>query len=642
MTTPISNILIANRGEVAVRIIRTAREMGIRTVAAYSPQDMNSLACDLADASYNLASEEKDSATLAQTYLNAQALIDVAKRAGADAVHPGYGFLSENADFAQAVADAGLTWIGPNAQAIRALGDKISARNIATHAHVPVIPGGELPADRDSAQSLARELAKEHGYPVLMKRADSGGGRGITRCNDDEDIQRFFADLPGDHALEGCFIEKMVLHARHVETQCMRDSAGNFAVVSTRDCSVQRRHQKVIEEAPAPHLPEGVDERLREYSRALFTEVGYEGVGTCEFLVSREGQVYFLEVNPRLQVEHTVSEEITGIDLVEEQIRIANGDTLNLVPTPRGHSIEVRITSEDPADDLMPATGTIRSINWPGGHGIRIDTFIRAGEAIGGDYDSLIAKLIVTAPTRRAALAKLVRAMDEIQVEGLPTCAPLIRHIVQHRAFCGPDTPALGQDWPSDPSPFDVYTKWMEDEELLAQVKADLLSKAAGKASHIGAGQATDSTNTTEDEGYEAFLVEINGERARLRLPQALLNRLGSAPAPAPHSSHGQPRPQSLRGRGRAKNGNNPQSADAASPSVAAPIQATVVRIPVEVGAQVNQGDLIVVLESMKMEKPIYAPTSGTIHAIHVGIGDSVKAGQALVNIDTNTEEDAQ
>lgn len=630
MTRPITKILVANRGEVAVRVIRTAREMGIRTVAVYSPQDRASLACDLADEAYALAQGE-ESSTLQQTYLNASALVDIALKSGADAVHPGYGFLSEDADFAAQVQEAGLIWIGPNSAAIRALGDKISARRIALENNVPVIPGQELPQNRDSAHATAKEIADTHGYPVLLKRADSGGGRGITRCDDPETLQRFFADLPGDEALNGCFIEKMVLHARHVETQCMRDSFGNFAVVSTRDCSVQRRNQKVVEEAPAPHLSEETLQHLRDYSQALFHAVNYQGVGTCEFLVTRDGHVYFLEVNPRLQVEHTVSEEITGLDLVEQQIHIANGEELPTVPQVRGHSIEVRITSENPADDLMPATGSIQAIDWPGGHGVRIDSFIRAGEAIGSDYDSLIAKIIVTAPTRRQTLSKLLRAIEELRVAGLPTCTPLIRHIITHPDFCGPDAPTTGKPWPSVTSDFDVYTKWMEDTNLLAHVKEEL--------QETGAAQQGATRAESAESGVESFLIEINGQRTRLSLPQALLNRMGS-PAVPTQASPLAPRPQALRGRGRAKAAN--AQTGGATPAVTAPIQATVVRIPVEIGATVAEGDLVVVLESMKMEKPVYAQASGTVSGIHISVGDSVKAGQKMIDIDVNTQEEQQ
>ncbi|MDO4259187.1 MAG: biotin carboxylase N-terminal domain-containing protein [Actinomycetaceae bacterium] len=626
----VRRLLVANRGEVAVRVIRTAHELGISAIAVYSDQDMNSLACDLADEAYSLGSSIP-----AQTYLNPQAIIDAATRSGADSIHPGYGFLSEDADFAQAVVDAGLTWLGPSSQAIRALGDKISARTIAATCSVPTVPGGEIEGD---PTEFLTSFAAQVGYPILVKRADAGGGRGITRIDSDEDAARFIADLAGPDALRGCFVEKLVTHARHVETQCVRDSLGNFMVVTTRDCSVQRRNQKVVEEAPAPHLPARVEANLRTWSRALFAAVDYIGVGTCEFLVTDE-DVFFLEVNPRLQVEHTVSEEVAGIDLVREQIRIARGQELSDPAPLRGHSFEVRITSENPADDLMPATGTISSITWPGGPGVRVDSFIRDGDTIGADFDSLIAKLIVTAPTRSEALARLLRALNEFTVDGLPTSTPLLTHILTHPDFCGPDSPwaqASDEDvaaapsscpvWPRGTRPFSVHTKWMENEGLLDAVKETLAAQAP-------AAPASQTPAAAPAPAMESFVIELGGQRLTLKLPETMLAR----PAAAPVAGDIPARRQTLRGRGRAR------SADAAAidgPSLVAPIQATVVRVAAEVGTQVTEGDLVLVLESMKMEKPIFAGASGTIEAIHVGAGDTVKAGDLLVTITpTDAEE---
>lgn len=640
----VTKILVANRGEVAVRVIRTARDMGVASVAVYSDQDMHSQACDLADEAYSLGGTAP-----AKTYLSPEALLAAATQSGADAIHPGYGFLSENADFAQAVTEAGITWLGPSADAIRALGDKISARNIATSVDVPVIPGEELTADIDTARTQILAIAKGHDFPVLVKRADAGGGRGITRLDSTEDVDRFLQDLPGAEALQGCFVEKMVTFARHVETQCMRDAHGNFAVVTTRDCSVQRRNQKVVEEAPAPHLSTTTEKELRSYSNALFQAVNYVGVGTCEYLVTRQGRVYFLEVNPRLQVEHTVSEEVTGVDLVREQIRIARGEVIVDVPQVRGHSFEVRITSENPADDLMPATGTITSITWPGGPGVRVDSFIRSGDSIGSDYDSLIAKLIVTGPTRQIALSRLVRAIDEFKVRGLPTCTPLLTHILTHPDFCGPDVPEFAGDpaatttytWPVQAGNFAVYTKWMEDLGLLDTVKEALV--AAEPVATTGQTPATPVvTPTASAEDLETFVIEINGQRATLRLPQGMLAR--PAATAVPTTTGGIPiRPQTLRGRGRNRDtGSVP--ATAAGPSLHAPIQATVVRTVAEVGVTVAPGDLVLVLESMKMEKPITAQASGVVRAFHVGAGDTVKAGDLMVTIEpvTDTDSDTQ
>ena len=632
---PIRKILIANRGEIAVRVIRTARSMGIGTAAVYSDQDMHSAACDLADEAYALGGT-----AAAATYLSTQALIDAARRAEADAIHPGYGFLSEDAAFAAAVREAGITWLGPSAEAIRALGDKISAREIATSVNVPVIPGEELTADVASAEAQILTIGATHGYPVLVKRADAGGGRGITRFDSDDHVRRFLAELPTADALRGCFVEKMVTFARHVETQCMRDAHGNFAVVTTRDCSVQRRNQKVVEEAPAPHLSAEVEAVLTQSSRALFEAVDYVGVGTCEYLVTREGRVYFLEVNPRLQVEHTVSEEVTGLDLVREQIRIARGETLAEVPPVRGHSFEVRITSENPADDLMPATGTLTQINWPGGPGVRIDSFIRPGDAIGSDYDSLIAKLIVTAPTRSQALSRLVGAIAEFTVEGLPTCAPLLTHILTHSDFCGPDSPSAGLDeaaaarfaaaWPRQAGEFAVYTKWMEDLGLLTQVKESLLGAQTASSASSTASPSVASATPSAPTAMDTFVIEIDGKRAKLRLPAEMLARTASAPA---GTGTAPMRAQALRGRGKSR-GAGAAGPGAQGPSIHAPIQATVVRVVAEVGQELAEGDLVVVLESMKMEKPIHAHAAGTVKTVHVAAADTVKAGDLLVTID--------
>ncbi|QPK81933.1 ATP-grasp domain-containing protein [Schaalia sp. ZJ405] len=599
---PIRTILVANRGEVAVRVIRTAHDMGIRAVVAYSDQDIDSLACELADEALALGGR-----SLAETYLNTDALIDVARRAGADAIHPGYGFLSENADFAQAVEDAGITWLGPSAEVIRALGDKISARDIAVRTGVPIIPGTRI----DGTVNVAERIDS---FPVLIKRADSGGGRGITRIDSAEDLNRFLAEHADPSELDGCFIEKLVTNARHVETQCLRDAHGNFHVVSTRDCSVQRRNQKIIEEAPAPFLCADVEERLREYSRALFEATDYRGVGTCEFLVDNN-DVYFLEVNPRLQVEHTVSEEITGIDLVGEQIRIACGDVVGEIPSTRGHSIEVRVTSENPADNLMPSTGTITSISWPGGPGVRIDGFIRPGDAIGTDYDSLIAKLIVTAPTREQALARLRRALSEFHVSGVATCRALIDTILADPAFAG------------DEDDFAVHTAWCETSGLLDRMKPQ----------HI---QAADAEPMLDAE-LTSVPVEIDGRRVSLRLPLRALSAIaevGRSSTPSVAGSGDTPvraRPQVLRGRGRAGFTGSASTLGAAphGPNVHAPIQGTVVKVVASQGDIVTEGDLIVVLESMKMEKPVHATVSGRVGTLRVSPGDSVKAGDELAVI---------
>lgn len=625
---PIRKILIANRGEIAVRIIRTARDLGLASVAVYSDQDMHSLACDLADEALALGGSAP-----ADTYLSIEAILTAAKKSGADAIHPGYGFLSENADFAAAVRKAGLVWIGPSANAIGSLGDKISARAIATKTGVPVIPGAPLPTRPDAARDRLLDFARRSGYPVLVKRADAGGGRGITRFDSEDDVLGHFDILLGSAPLSGCFVEKMVTRARHVETQCARDAHGGFEVVTTRDCSVQRRNQKLVEEAPAPHLPPAVERALESHSRALFEAVDYIGVGTCEFLVGEDSTVHFLEVNPRLQVEHTVSEEVAGLDLVAEQIRIAAGLPLSPPGPARGHSFEVRITSEDPAARLMPATGRISRISWPGGPGVRVDAFIRPGDAISPDYDSLIGKLIVSGPTRADALARLRRALGEFSLEGLPTSVPLIEKIITHPDFCGPDSPAArpplpgsadspAERWPKGESPFAVHTKWLEESRILDEL-ADSGPSPARPAR--GARQGA------KPEDMESFTIELDGRRTTLRLPREffeLASRSGATPERPARTQHLRKRGGRREERGTADSG----------PALRAPIQATVVRVLVEVGQSVAAGDLVLVLESMKMEKPILAHRGGRIADIRVAAGDSVTAGDLLVLVEAEEE----
>lgn len=596
MTIALSPVLVANRGEIAVRVIRTLREMGLDSVAVYAEADRDTLACELATSAYSLGGK-----SAAETYLNPEAILEAAAKSGARAIHPGYGFLSENADFASRVAEAGLVWIGPSAEAIEALGDKIRARELADLCKVPTITGRSL---EGSSVEDALELAQSIGYPVLIKRADGGGGRGITRMNSDSDIRDFYTNLIDPSTLTLCFMEKFISHGRHVETQCARDSFGTFAVVSTRDCSVQRRNQKVVEEAPAPFISEELHAALEEYSRALFDAVQYVGVGTCEFLVE-DGNAYFLEVNPRLQVEHTVSEEVTGIDLVREQIRIAQGLPLSEIPSTRGHAIEVRVTSEDPAQELMPATGRLSAIQWPGGPGVRVDSFIRPGEEIGTDFDSLIAKITVHAPTRIQAIIRLQRALEEFRVEGLPTSAPLLSHILATPEFRSEESDSLG-----------VYTQWLEREGVLEEVAREL-SAAGGTQSREA------SEEGSEARSLRSFVIEIDGKRTTLSLPAELLAAAGG------ESGGRALRPrQPLRRSLRPRTGANDEG-----PNVTSPIQATVIRIAVEEGQEVEEGELVAVIESMKMEKALNAGCSGTISAIHVCAGDTVKAGDVLVSI---------
>ena len=595
MTNALSPVLVANRGEIAVRVIRTLRELGLESIAVYAEADRDTLACELATSAYSLGGR-----SAVETYLNPEAILEVAKKAGARAIHPGYGFLSENADFAARVQEAGLIWIGPSPEAIDALGDKIRARALADSCNVPTIAGKSLEGTKaEDAIALANDI----GYPVLIKRADGGGGRGITRFNSDSELREFYTNLADPQTLSLCFMEKFIARGRHVETQCARDSFGTFAVVSTRDCSVQRRNQKVVEEAPAPFISQDLHSRLEHFSRALFDAVSYVGVGTCEFLVE-DGHAYFLEVNPRLQVEHTVSEEVTGLDLVAEQLRIAHGLPLNIIPPVRGHAIEVRVTSEDPANELMPATGRLGAIQWPGGPGVRIDSFIRPGEEIGTDFDSLIAKITVHAPTRIQAIIRLQRALDELSVEGLPTSAPLLSHILATPQFRSEEGDALG-----------VYTQWLEREGILTEVAENVRA------------QGTISTEASEEGREEcavmrSFVIEVDGKRVALKLPSDLLSATSAEGA-------GRPRPRQPLRRALRQRANSVDE----GPNVTSPIQATVIRVAVEEGQEVEEGELVAVIESMKMEKTLTAGCNGTIAKIHVAAGDTVKAGDVLVSI---------
>ena len=633
--SPIRSLLIANRGEIAVRVLRTARDLGIRPVAIYADPDIHTLVCDLADESYSLRGE-----SAADTYMNPEAVLAAAKRAGADAIHPGYGFLAEDAAFAQMVVERGLRWVGPSPEAIRALGDKIEARQLAEAHGVGTIPGISN-AISDPDQVL--EFAAAHGYPIVLKKSDSGGGRGITRLDSDEDVRRYFADLPADSDFSTTFVEKLMERTRHVETQCMRDGHGNFQVVTTRDCSVQRRNQKVIEEAPAPHLPADTAATLEDWSRKLFEAVDYVGVGTCEFLVDEDGAAYFLEVNPRLQVEHTVSEEVAGVDLVHQQLRIANGLELSPALPYRGHSIELRITSEDPADDLMPATGTITKISYPAGPGVRVDSFVREGDVIGAGFDSLIAKLIITGTDRAHALARARRALIEFSVDGLPTSAPLIRHILDHPDFVGPDRHVEGFPTqarrgrggapgkrqliePQQPR-FNVTTKWMENEGILAAVKEQL---------------GVSATPVAAASEVQTFIIEVAGRRMEMKLPAAIINTAQAAAQATGWAAQATAKAamdlpkQRLRGR---RTRAEQTTGGAGNADALSPIQATVVRVVVEPKSTVREGDLLVVLESMKMEKYIYAQVDGVVEHIHVGAGQGVKSGELLISITAQGED---
>lgn len=610
MAQTVKKLLIANRGEIALRVVRTAKEMGIATVAVYAEQDRDSQYVDMADEAYLLSGD-----TYKDTYLNEDLLIDMLRRSGANAVHPGYGFLSEVPGFAQKVEAAGALWVGPHHHALTELGDKITARRVALRAKVPPVPGISEPV---ADVRMLLDFAHTHGYPIMMKRTDGGGGHGIAVVHDDEELRRFYTN---HDALQGgdlneYFIEKFVDQARHVETQSGRDSHGNFTVYSTRDCSVQRRNQKLIEEAPAPFLEPSIVDTLEEYSRRLFETVDYTGLGTCEFMVTPNGKVYFLEVNPRLQVEHTVSEEVSGLDLVREQLVIASGGELTPASAPRGHSIELRITSEDPDTNLTPGAGTLERIVWPSGPGVRIDTGVVEGDTVSPKFDSMMGKVIVTAQDRLAAVARVRRVLDELTIEGVPTPIPLYRRIFRDDAF----TAEHGH-------PFSVTTKWLERTYLNREPDA---ASAGQPASLSASGQTAALVDAPRT---ESFVIEMNDRRVKLTVPLDIVDNItGSARA------RGVKRPvQPLRGAGHAgaAAGMTPKSGDAAkSGIIASPMQAVVTRINVSEGQQVSKGDLLVVLESMKMENYVYAPTTGSITKIFVGPADGVEAGDTLVTMD--------
>ena len=620
-----TTILVANRGEIAARVVRTARDLGLRSVAVYSDQDIDSPAVALADDAYSL-----EGTTLQETYLDIAKIIDVAQRAGADAVHPGYGFLSEVPDAAQAVADAGLTWLGPAADTIRQLGDKISARRTALAAGVSPVPG-----TTDPVQSMEEvdDFVAAHGYPIVLKRSDGGGGRGIEVIRTDEDLKTFAAG----HAMAGgdldkFFMERFIVSGRHIETQCMRDSHGNFAVVTTRDCSVQRRHQKVIEEAPAPFLPEGADETLQTWSKALFDHTDYVGLGTCEFMLTEEGELFFLEVNPRLQVEHTVSEEVTGLDLVEAQFTIADGGSIPEVPEIRGHSIELRLTSEDPAKDLTPTAGKIKELEWPAGHGVRIETGVRLGDKVSPEFDSMIAKLIVTGPDRPRAIARARRALGELSIKGIATSTPVLDLIMAHPDF----------DATNDHGDLRVRTRWLETTFLPAVDMENLGSESDG-----------DDDESSIAAALRTFTAQIDGRRHRITLPDGLAN-LGSMMQSGlgnlgemgqeigSRVRRSQPRRGSRRRGGEAAAGAAPVGESlTAEGALKSPMQAIVVRMGTEPGASVGEGDVVIVLEAMKMEKYIHAPAGGTVASIDVAVGQNVNAGDTLLHINAESTEEA-
>ncbi len=581
-------VLITNRGEIAVRVIRACQDAGLASVAIYADSDRDAPHARLADEAYALGGD-----TAAETYLDIAKIIDIAGRAGADAVHPGYGFLSENADFAQAVLDADLTWIGPSPQSIRDLGDKVTARHIAARAGAPMTPGTPEPVPGpDEVVAFARE----HGLPVAIKAAFGGGGRGLKVARDLDEIPELYASAVREaQAAFGrgeCFVERYLDRPRHVEAQVLADTHGNVIVVGLRDCSLQRRHQKLVEEAPAPFLTDEQRATLHEAAKAICREAGYHGAGTVEFLVGQDGSISFLEVNTRLQVEHPVTEETAGVDLVREQFRIADGAKLRWQadPTPRGHSFEFRINGEDPGRNFLPAPGTVTRFVAPSGPGVRLDSGVESGSVVGGNFDSLLAKLIVTGENRTEALERAARALDEMAVEGMATALPFHRAVVRDPAF----RPA-GED-----EPFSVHTRWIETEWN------NTVEPYAGGEPAAAADER------------ETVVVEVGGKRLEVSLPAGF-----GATAAAPAGNR-----RSAPKRGRAKH-----APAAGGNALTSPMQGTVVKLAVADGDQVSEGDLVLVLEAMKMEQPINAHRAGTVSGLSSEVGAVLTAGSVICEI---------
>ena len=584
-TKKITKVLIANRGEIAVRVIRAARDAGIASVAVYAEPDADAPFVALADEAFALGGQNS-----AESYLVFDKILDAAAKSGADAIHPGYGFLSENADFAQAVIDAGLIWIGPSPQSIRDLGDKVTARHIAERADAPMAPGTPDPV-KDAAEVEA--FADEHGLPIAIKAAFGGGGRGMKVAYERDEVAELFESATREATAAfgrgECFVERYLDKARHVEAQILADQHGNVVVVGTRDCSLQRRFQKLVEEAPAPFLSDEQRTAIHESAKRICREAGYFGAGTVEYLVGSDGLISFLEVNTRLQVEHPVSEETTGLDLVREQFNIAEGGELSITedPTPRGHAFEFRINGEDAAAGFMPAPGTIVSYSEPSGPGVRVDSGVRENTVIGGQFDSMLAKLIVWGPDRETALARARRALFEYTVEGLPTVIPFHQAIVNDPAFS------------AENGSFDVYTKWIEEEwvnELPAYVDVETPEEEEAAAS-------------------QKFVVEVGGRRIEVALPGNLL--LGG----------GAPRKKSKKRRGSGS------KTAASGDAVVAPMQGTVIKVGVEEGQEVAEGDVVLILEAMKMENPVKAHKAGTVTGLSVEQGAQVNKGAVMLEI---------
>ncbi len=584
-------VLIANRGEIAVRIVRACRDAGLSSVAVYAAQDLDALHVTMADEAYAL-----EGSSAADSYLSIEKILKRAADAGADAVHPGYGFLAENAAFARAVIDAGLTWIGPPPPAIDALGDKVAARRIAQEVGAPLVPGTDGPV---SSAAEVEEFAARYGLPIAIKAAYGGGGRGLKVARTAAEIGEMYESAVREAVAAfgrgECFVERYLERPRHVETQCLADFRGHVVVVSTRDCSLQRRHQKLVEEAPAPFLSGDQVAMLQDSSKAIMRRAGYAGAGTCEFLVGQDGTISFLEVNTRLQVEHPVSEEVTGIDLVREMFRIADGQELGYGdPAIRGHSIEFRVNAEDPGRGFLPAPGTITGWRLPSGPGVRVDAGYGPGMTVPQAFDSLLAKLIVTGATRRQALERARRALAEFEVGGMPTVLPFHRAVVEDPAFTA--------------EPFSVHTRWIETE-FAGQI-----------APYPGSpGQAGDAEAGSPRE-RERITVEVQGKRLEVILPAGL----GRAPT-AP--------PQRTAASGRPRRSARSAGAQADGDTLTCPMQGTIVKIVAGEGQRVSAGDPVVILEAMKMEQPLTAHKDGTVTGLTVQVGQTVAAGEALCQI---------
>ncbi|MGW2919972.1 acetyl/propionyl/methylcrotonyl-CoA carboxylase subunit alpha [Streptomyces angustmyceticus] len=584
-------VLIANRGEIAVRVARACRDAGIGSVAVYADPDRDALHVRAADEAYALGGD-----TPATSYLDIAKVLAAAADSGADAVHPGYGFLSENAEFAQAVLDAGLTWIGPPPQAIRDLGDKVAARHIAQRAGAPLVAGTPDPV---SGAEEVVAFAEEHGLPIAIKAAFGGGGRGLKVARTLEEVPELY-DSAVREAVAAfgrgeCFVERYLDRPRHVETQCLADKHGNVVVVSTRDCSLQRRHQKLVEEAPAPFLTKEQNAELYRASKAILKEAGYEGAGTCEFLVGQDGTISFLEVNTRLQVEHPVTEEVTGLDLVREMFRIADGEKLGYDdPAVRGHSFEFRINGEDPGRNFLPAPGTVTKFEGPAGPGVRLDAGVESGSVIGPAWDSLLAKLVVTGATRQQALQRAARALAEFTVEGMATAIPFHRTVVVD--------PAFAPELTGSADPFTVHTRWIETEFV------NEIPPFAAPGADEG-----------EADTRETVVVEVGGKRLEVSLPSSL----GMPLARAAVAGGAKPKRKAAKKSGSAASGD----------ALASPMQGTIVKVAVEEGQQVTEGELVVVLEAMKMEQPLNAHRSGTIKGLTAEVGAALTSGAVICEI---------